>query len=117
MLLLGLPGNPVSSIVCGILFVAPAIRAMLGDPSAGADPAEPALLGADLRANDSRQDYLRATLTPSSDGLPVATALPVQDSSMLAALACADALIVRPPHAPAAQLGEPCRIIRLTSFL
>jgi molybdopterin molybdotransferase len=116
MLLLGLPGNPVSSIVCGVLFVAPAIRAMLGDPSAGADPAEAALLGADLRANDARQDYLRATLSPS-DGLPVATALPVQDSSMLAVLARADALIVRPPHAPAAQRGNACRIIRLAGFV
>jgi molybdopterin molybdotransferase len=117
MLLLGLPGNPVSSIVCGVLFVAPAIRAMLGDPSAGADPAEAALLGADLRANDGRQDYLRATLTPFPDGLPLATALPVQDSSMLAVLARADALIVRPPHAPAARRGETCRIIQLAGFV
>ena len=83
----------------------------------GDDPAEPAVLGADLRANDSRQDYLRATLAPTRDGLPVATALPAQDSSMLGILARADALIVRPPHAPAAQSGEPCRIIRLASFV
>jgi molybdopterin molybdotransferase len=117
MLLLGLPGNPVSSIVCGILFVVPAIRALLGDPAAGADPAEPALLGADLRANDGRQDYLRATLSPASDGLPVATALPAQDSSMLGILARADALIVRPPHAPAAKRGEVGRIIRLAPFV
>src|SRR5919107_1505398 len=46
MLLLGLPGNPVSSIVCGILFMVPAIRALLGDPAAGEDISEPALLGA-----------------------------------------------------------------------
>jgi len=90
---------------------------MLGDPSAGADPAEAALLGADLRANDGRQDYLRATLTPFPDGLPLATALPVQDSSMLAVLARADALIVRPPHAPAARRGETCRIIQLAGFV
>jgi molybdopterin molybdotransferase len=117
MLLLGLPGNPVSSIVCGILFAVPAIRAMLGDPLAGADPAEPARLGADLRANDGRQDYLRATLSPSLDDLPVAAALPAQDSSMLGMLARADALIVRPPHAPAVQSGEACRIIRLANFV
>jgi molybdopterin molybdotransferase len=117
MLLLGLPGNPVSSIVCGILFVVPAIRALVGDPTAGDDASEPALLGADLRANDSRQDYLRATLAPSRDSLPVATALPAQDSSMLGILAQADALIVRPPHAPAARSGEPCRIIRLAPFV
>jgi molybdopterin molybdotransferase len=117
MLLLGLPGNPVSSIVCAILFVVPAIKALLGDPLAGADPAEPARLGADLRANDSRQDYLRAALTPSADGLPLVEALPAQDSSMLGALARADALIVRPPHAPAAKSGDSCRIIRLAAFV
>jgi molybdopterin molybdotransferase len=113
MLLLGLPGNPVSSIVCGILFVVPAIRALLGDPEAGRDRSEAAVLGADLAANDGRQDYLRATLQVSADGPPAATALPVQDSSMLASLARADALIVRPPNAPAARAGSPCRIIRL----
>jgi molybdopterin molybdotransferase len=117
MLLLGLPGNPVSSTVCGILFVVPLIRALLGDPSAGADPAEAALLGAPLGPNDGRQDYLRATLERRVDGLPVATALPVQDSSMLAILAQADALIVRPPHAPAAAAGDLCRMIRLAPFV
>ena len=113
MLLLGLPGNPVSSIVCGILFMVPAVRAMLGDPGAGADPTEPAVLGADLPANDARQDYLRATLRAGSDGPPVATAHVVQDSSMLSVLAASDALIVRPPHAKAARAGDPCRVVRL----
>jgi molybdopterin molybdotransferase len=113
MLLLGLPGNPVSSIVCGMLFMVPAIRAMLGDPRAGADPTEAATLGADLPANDARQDYLRAALRPGTDGPSVATAHAVQDSSMLSVLAASDALIVRPPHAPPARAGEPCRIIRL----
>lgn len=117
MLLLGLPGNPVSSTVCGVLFVVPLIRAMLGDPSAGADPVEAAVLGAPLGANDSRQDYLRATLQPRRDGPPVATALPVQDSSMLAVLAQADALVVRPPHATAAAAGDLCPIIRLDRFV
>lgn len=117
MLLLGLPGNPVSSTVCGVLFVVPLIRALLGDSSAGADPAEAAALGAPLGANDSRQDYLRATLAPRRDGLPVATALPVQDSSMLAVLAQADALIVRPPRAPAAAAGDLCQVIRLAPFV
>jgi molybdopterin molybdotransferase len=113
MLLLGLPGNPVSSIVCGMLFMVPAIRAMLGDPRAGADRTEAALLGADLPANDARQDYLRATLRPGGDGPSVATAHAVQDSSMLSVLAASDALIVRPRNAPPARAGEPCRIIRL----
>jgi molybdopterin molybdotransferase len=116
MLLLGLPGNPVSSLVCAILFVVPAIRALLGHPDTGADPSEPARLGAPLRQNDGRQDYLRATLAPSAADLPVATAHAKQDSSMLTVLAQAQALIVRPPHAPAADAGDPCRIIRLDRF-
>jgi molybdopterin molybdotransferase len=107
----------VSSTVCGVLFVVPLIRALVGDPSAGTDPVEAAVLGAPLGANDSRQDYLRATLEPRSDGLPVATALPVQDSSMLAVLAQADALIVRPPNAPAAACGDLCQVIRLDRFI
>jgi molybdopterin molybdotransferase len=116
MVLLGLPGNPVSSIVCAILFVIPAIRALLGDARAAADPSQPATLGAALPANDARQDYLRATLIPCPDGLPLARALPAQDSSMLGVLAKADALIVRPPHAPAAEAGDACRIVPLDVF-
>ncbi|HEX8662915.1 MAG TPA: gephyrin-like molybdotransferase Glp [Beijerinckiaceae bacterium] len=116
MAILGLPGNPVSSVVCAVLFVVPAIRRLLGDPSAGDDPTEPAILGANLPANDGRQDYLRAALAASPDALPVATAFPVQDSSMLSVLARADALLVRPPHAPPAKAGAPCRVIPLERF-
>jgi molybdopterin molybdotransferase len=113
MRILGLPGNPVSSIVCGVLFLRPLVRALLGDPAAAADPTEPALLGIDMPANDGREDYVRSALlraTPS--GLPVATPLPTQDSSMLRLLSEADCLLIRPPRAPAAAAGEPCRIIR-----
>jgi molybdopterin molybdotransferase len=109
--LLGLPGNPVSSVVCAILFLVPALRALVGDPQAGADPTEPARLAVDLAANDSRQDYLRATLR-GGEAAPHAK----QDSSMLRLLEESDALIVRPPFAPAAKAGEPCRIIRLDRF-
>ncbi len=115
-LLLGLPGNPVSSIVCGILFVVPAIRAMLGDPLAGENVEELAFLGADLPANDGRQDYMRAALARTETGALAATAQSRQDSSMLAVLAESEALIVRPPHALAAKTGDPCRIIRLDRF-
>jgi molybdopterin molybdotransferase len=116
MLLLGLPGNPVSSIVCGILFLVPAIRALLGDPQAGEDISEPALLGAPLPVNDARQDYLRAGLVRRPESWPVAAAHARQDSSMLAILERSDALIVRAPHAPAAEAGESCRIIALERF-
>ncbi|TXM74297.1 molybdopterin molybdotransferase MoeA [Methylobacterium sp. WL12] len=117
MLVIGLPGNPVSSIVCGLLFVVPAIRALLGDPRAGADRSEPATLGRDLDANDGRQDYMRAVLDTAPDRLPVAHPESRQDSSMLAVLGRAEALLVRAPHAPAARAGAPCRIIRLDRAL
>jgi molybdopterin molybdotransferase len=116
MLLIGLPGNPVSSIVCGILFVAPAIRALLGDPSAGDDPAEAAILGDDVPANDARQDYMRAALSRSPDGHLVATAQKRQDSSMLATLAESEGLIVRAPRASAAKAGDPCHVIVMDRF-
>ena len=116
MLLLGLPGNPVSSIVCGILFLVPAIRALLGDPHAGEDPTEAGVLGGDLPANDTRQDYMRAKLERGPEGELVATAERRQDSSMLATLANSEALIVRAPHAPAAKAGERCRLIRLDRY-
>ena len=113
MLVIGLPGNPVSSIVCGLLFVVPAIRALLGDARAGADHSEPATLGRDLPANDGRADYMRASLTVEPGRLPVATPEQRQDSSMLAVLGRAEALLIRAPHEPAARAGDPCRIIRL----
>ncbi len=114
MLLLGLPGNPVSSIVCAILFLVPAIRALLGDPEAGCDPTEPARLGSPLPANDHREDYLRARLQRGDE--TIATPLSPQDSSMLSILAAADALLVRSPHAPPASVGSRCRIIPLDRY-
>ncbi len=113
MTVIGLPGNPVSSIVCGLLFVVPAIRALLGDPRAGEDRSEPAVLGRDMPENDQRQDYLRARLDIAPDRLPVAHPESRQDSSMLSVLGSSEALLVRAPHAPAAKAGDPCRIIRL----
>ncbi len=113
MAVIGLPGNPVSAIVCGVLFVVPAIRALLGDPAAGADRSEPAILGRDLPENDRRQDYMRAGLELGPDRLPIAHPENRQDSSMLAVLGRSEALLIRAPNAPPALAGEPCRIIRL----
>lgn len=107
---LGLPGNPVSSLVCGHLFLKPLVAALAGNPSA-ADLRE-AVLGTAMKANDHRQDYVRAVAERRGDGL-VATPFPVQDSSMLRTLTAANALIVRPPHAPPAAAGERCRVIML----
>jgi molybdopterin molybdotransferase len=113
MRVLGLPGNPTSSAVCGVLFLRPLLRALLGDASAGAEPSEPARLAAPLPANGKRQDYMRATLAPDDDGRWLAAPLPDQDSSLVKTLARAEALIVRPPGARAAPAGEACRVIRL----
>jgi molybdopterin molybdotransferase len=112
MHVLGLPGNPVSAYVCAFLFLVPLIRRLMGRADIERAP-EPAVLGGDLPENDERADYLRATLAAGADGRPVATAHPVQDSSMLAPLAAADCLLIREPHAPAARAGSACSILRL----
>ena len=117
MRVLGLPGNPVSSIVCGLLFVRPLVRALSGDPGAAAPVTRPARLAADLPANDRRQDYMRATLEHRADDLPHARPAGVQDSSMLRVLAGAQALIMRPPGAPAARAGDLCAVIELDRYL
>ncbi|PWT89016.1 MAG: molybdopterin molybdenumtransferase MoeA, partial [Proteobacteria bacterium] len=113
MHVLGLPGNPVSSYVCAVLFLLPLIRRLAG--RAEVEPRlEQATLGCDLPANDERADYLRAELTFREDRV-VALPAPVQDSSMLTPLAHADCLLVRAPHAPPAKAGDHCDIIRLTA--
>jgi molybdopterin molybdotransferase len=113
MIILGLPGNPAAAVVAGIAFLAPLVRALCGDPDAGRDRSEPATLGKPLRANDSRQDYMRATLRPSETGLPVATPFDLQDSSLLRILAQAQCLVIRAPYAPPAAAGDICRVVRL----
>ena len=112
MRVIGLPGNPVSSYVCGFLFLAPLIRALSGRSDIYHRP-EPALLGRDLAANDIREDYLRARLETRADGALVATPVNHQDSSLLANLSFAQALVIRPPFAPAAAAGSPCTVLRL----
>jgi molybdopterin molybdotransferase len=112
MRVIGLPGNPVSSYVCGFLFMAPLIRALSGRSDVQHAP-EPAVLGRDLAANDVREDYLRARLEERADGTPVATPVNHQDSSLLGNLAAARALVIRSPFAPAASAGSPCTILRL----
>ncbi|MBZ0325669.1 MAG: molybdopterin molybdenumtransferase MoeA, partial [Alphaproteobacteria bacterium] len=110
--LLGLPGNPVSALVCALLFLKPALAAMLGLPRETA-PLSRARLGRDLDANGNRQDYMRAALINDADGVPVATPFELQDSSVLSILARADCLIVRPPHAPAARAGDDISVLPL----
>lgn len=108
--LLGLPGNPVSTLVCAILFLKPAIAAMLGVKKI--DNLVSARLATGLKPNDSRQDYLRARVEQRGDERFVVP-FGVQDSSMLTSLARADALIVRRPHALAAVEGDKVEILLL----
>ena len=105
---LGLPGNPVSALVCATLFLQPLIRALCGAGWRG-HPVATARLAAPLRANDQRQDYLRARL--NADGTVEAFSL--QDSGNLSTYARADALILRAPHAPAAAAGDTVSMLRL----
>ena len=112
MRVIGLPGNPVSSYVCGFLFLVPLIRRLSGR-STVQHAIESALLGRKVAANDQRQDYLRARLEQRPDGSLIATPVDHQDSSLLANLAAARALVIRPPFAPAADAGTPCDILRL----
>lgn len=114
MRVIGLPGNPVSSYVCAFLFMVPLLRALSGRADVQ-HAVEPAVLGNALAANDQRQDYLRASLRRRADGVTVATTVSHQDSSLLANLAVAQALVIRPPFAPATAAGAPCALIRLPS--
>ncbi len=108
--LIGLPGNPVSAMVCALLFVQPALSAMLGTPYAA--PVRSARLAVALKANGKRQDYIRARLAVSK-GMLVAEPFKLQDSSMQRVFAQADALIVRPVDAPPAAAGDEVQVLLL----
>jgi molybdopterin molybdotransferase len=110
--MLGLPGNPVSTIVCGEIFLRPAIDAALGLP-AGPRATRLAFLNHDLPANGPREHYMRATVSLAADGMMRCEVAANQDSSLLATLARANALAVRQPHAPAATAGSAISYIPL----
>ena len=102
---MGLPGNPVSAMVCAVLFLGPALAVLQGLPGNPPDTF-PARLDATLKANDGREDYVRAVLRRSENSLPTVSPMPKQDSALVATLAKANALIIRRPHVPAAEPGE-----------
>lgn len=111
---LGLPGNPVSTMVCALLFLKPAMERMTGQ--AGDLPATvPARLAVDVKANDQRQDYIRALAKRQADGSLIVSPHKVQDSSMLSVLAWCNALLVRPPHDPAKKAGDWVDIVDLAT--
>jgi molybdopterin molybdotransferase len=108
---LGVPGNPVSSYVCAFLFLVPLIRRLSGRSDVE-HVLEPARLGRDLPENDERADFLRATLEIGPEG-PIATPVPVQDSSLMSPLAKAGCLVIREPHARSVAAGSTCVILKL----
>ncbi|MGH6807516.1 MAG: molybdopterin molybdotransferase MoeA, partial [Ensifer adhaerens] len=111
MAVLGLPGNPVSSLVCALLFLEPLTFKLARLPER--DRLTTARLAAPLPANDKRQDYVRARLSSDVDGSLVAHPFPRQDSSMMKVFAQSDCLIVRVPNAEEAPAGTHCQIVRL----
>ena len=107
--MVGLPGNPVSTLVCGTVFLVPMVRVMLGHPPAPA-PRHRATLAEDIGANGPREHYMRARV----DGDTI-TAFPRQDSSLLTVIASANALLVRPVGDPARAAGETVDYVLLTA--
>lgn len=114
--MIGLPGNPVSTLVCGLLFAKPAMDKMSGLARVFPAPIR-ARLRVPLEANDRRQDYLRAALARSQDGVLEAEPFKKQDSSMISLLAHADCLVIRAPHAPPAQAGDWVEVLSLVDAL
>ena len=111
--ILGLPGNPVSALVCAELFLAPLLAALQGGASEPAFHLLP--VAAPMPANGPRDHYMRALVLHDPEGRPMAEALFDQDSSMMRAMAAADCLLRRPPHAPALAAGDPAMVLTLGS--
>lgn len=109
--LIGLPGNPVSAMVCSRLFLLPAVERMLGLPGAVPEPL-PARLTVDLGANGNRTHYMRARTVAGPDGW-LSTPFARQDSSLVSILAEADSLLVRPPDDPPRPAGDTVEFIWL----
>ena len=102
---LGLPGNPVSSLVCAMIFLRPILAKMQGLKEVNQD-IHRMVSASDLPENDRRQDYLRATIENDESHVETVRAFSKQDSSMMATLTKSDALIIREPLAPALEAGE-----------
>jgi molybdopterin molybdotransferase len=114
-LVLGLPGNPASALVCAHLFLRPVMEAMLGrDPQSCIAPSRARLAHA-LPTNGPREHYLRARLGAGDDGVLTVNAFEDQDSSLISIFASANALIRLPPDAPALASGALVDVLRLDS--
>ena len=111
MHVLGLPGNPVSSMVCALLFMEPLLRRLAHQPAARREAMATTTVA--IPANDHRQDYIRARLLKEASGKISVESFGKQDSSLMKQFSQADCLIVRPPHAPELPAGMPCPILLL----
>jgi molybdopterin molybdotransferase len=106
-MMIGLPGNPVSAMVCGEVFVTPVIRSMLGLGAAPA-PRRVATLSEPIGANGPREHYMRALVENRQ-----IQAFASQDSALLSVLSQANAMLIRPPFAPAIEAGEDVEYIAI----
>ena len=107
---LGLPGNPASALVCAELFLRPLLLAWQGaDPAL---PMETARLSAPLPKNGTREHWMRGALR-NEDGAMMAEPFPDQESSLVSVFARADCLIRRPIGAPEAEAGKLVEALRL----
>lgn len=112
---IGLPGNPVSAGVCGLVFIMPALRKLLGQSTNTVTST--GYLTTPLAKNDTRQDYLRASISEDKTGKIHVEKLGKQDSSMLRIFTEADALIIRPPFAPPAEIGDAVEFLKIPNLL
>ena len=110
--LVGLPGNPVSSMVCGHIFLRPMLDVMLGF-SPSPLKRETGVLTTDVRQNGSREHYMRASLDVSGTGNQI-TPFERQDSSLLTILGQSNALLVRPPNGEPLNKGASVEFVRIS---
>lgn len=111
--ILGLPGNPTSSLICARIFLLPLIAALLGRNPFAQSEGEPARLAEALPANGPRAHYMRGVIRDAATSPPTVAALPNQDSSMLTPLAEAQCLIIRESHAPQADANDKVVMLKL----
>ena len=109
---IGLPGNPVSSLICGRVFLVPLVRKLLGEGETDF-ARRTARLSSDMGANGPRQHYARAVLEPVAGGSASVSPVRSQDSSLIAALAQSNCLVVQPPHAPRWPAGTEVEVLLL----
>lgn len=107
----GLPGNPVSSLVCSLLFLEPLVRRLARLPAKSR--LRSAVAAVPVRENDHRQDHIRARIDRGPAGELRVTPFDKQDSSMMKTFAQSEGLLVRLPHAPALEAGAACEVLLL----